>query len=66
MGQPDANIMFGPNYNKINFDRCIKTENHSIEIIGRAPDNTYIDAVGGGTDINVVHLGRNMYEIMDL
>ncbi|MDR1167371.1 MAG: GNAT family N-acetyltransferase [Heliobacteriaceae bacterium] len=67
MGQPNANVMFGPNYNKINLGvRSALTENHTIEVIGRAPENTYIDAVGGKADINIAHRDRDMYEIMDL
>ena len=66
MGQPDANIMFGPNYNKIDFSRCIRTNGHTIEIIGRAPENTYIDCIGGKGNINAVVSGGDMHEIMDL
>ena len=66
MGQPNANIMFGPNYNKIDFTRCIKTEGHSIEVIGKAPTATYIDAIGGCNDINNEHAERSMHEIVDL
>ena len=66
MGQPDANIMFGPNYNKIDFSRCIKTKGHTIEIIGRVPENTYIDCIGGRGNINYVASERPMHEIMDL
>ena len=66
MGQPDANIMFGPNYNNIDFSRCIKTKGHTIEIIGRAPENTYIDCIRGRGNINSVASERPMYEIMDL
>jgi hypothetical protein len=66
MGQPDANIMFGPNYNKIDFSRCIKTNGHTIEIIGRAPENTYIDCIGGRGNINSIASGKYMHEIMDL
>ena len=66
MGQPDANIMFGPRYNKIDFFRCIKTEGYQIENIGRAADITYIDSIGEHCDINLVHNSRKMHEIMDL
>ena len=67
MGQPNANIMFGPNYNKIDFTRCIKTEGHKIEIIGNAPIETYIDAIGGLEEINQkVYLEKSMFEVMDL
>lgn len=66
MGQPNANIMFGPNYNKIDFTRCFKTEGHSIEVIGKAPTATYIDAIGGCNDINNEHAERSMHEIVDL
>ena len=52
MGRPDANIMFGPNYNKVNLDRCLRTDNHTVEVIGRAPEETYIDCIGGHGDIN--------------
>jgi hypothetical protein len=58
--------MFGPNYNKIDFTRCIKTEGHSIEVIGKAPAVTYIDAIGGRNDINYICTGRSMHEIVDL
>ena len=66
MGVPDANIMFGPNYNKINFTRCVKTQGHTIEVIGRAPDDTYIDCVGGHNTINKPAEDRPMHEIIDL
>jgi hypothetical protein len=67
MGQPNANIMFGPNYNKIDFTRCIKTEGHKIEIIGNAPIETYIDAIGGLEEVNQkVYLEKSMFEVMDL
>ena len=66
VGQPDANIMFGPNYNNINFDRCVMTKNHSIEIIGKAPDDTYIDCIGGRGDVNKIAENRRMHEIVDL
>jgi len=66
MGVPNANIMFGPNYNKIDFSRCIKTEGHKIEIIGRAPDATYIDCIGGHGNVNTIYTSRPMHEIMDL
>lgn len=66
MGQPDANIMFGPNYNKVNFSRCVKTPNHSVEVIGKAPDKTYIDSTGGRSDINVIAQNRSMHEIINL
>ncbi len=66
MGQPNANVMFGPNYNKVNFDRCIKTDGHTIEIIGQAPEETYIDCVGGRNSINSPAYERAMHEIMDL
>ena len=66
MGRADAKIMFGPNYNKLNFERCNKTECHSIQIIGVAPGETYIDAIGGHENINKLHTGCDMYEIIDL
>ncbi len=66
MGRPDANIMFGPNYNKVNLDRCLRTDNHTVEVIGRAPEETYIDCIGGHGDINKPAKGRRMYEIPDL
>ena len=66
MGVPDANIMFGPNYNKINFSRCVKTTGHTIEVIGSAPDRTYIDCVGGRNSINNPVYDRSMHEIIDL
>lgn len=66
MGVPDANIMFGPNYNKINFSRCVKTTGHTIEITGRAPDDTYIDCVRGRNTINKPAEDRPMHEIIDL
>ena len=55
MGQPNANIMFGPNYNKIDFSRCVKTGGHKIEIIGRAPNATYIDCIGGLSNVNTIY-----------
>ena len=64
MGRPDANVMFGPNYNKVNFDRCVKTEGHTVEVVGHAPERTYIDSVGGSEDINRPANNRAMYEIV--
>ena len=66
MGCPDANVMFGPNYNKLNFSRCIKTNDHTVEIIGSAPAGTYIDCIGGRGDVNSIATDRPMYEITDL
>ncbi|MDR1169000.1 MAG: hypothetical protein LBK53_08975 [Heliobacteriaceae bacterium] len=68
MGQPDANIMFGPNFNKIDKSRLKLTKKHTIEVIGRVPEQTYIDAIGGanGRNINIRYTGRDMYEIKDL
>ncbi len=66
MGRPDANIMFGSDYNKLNLERCIRTDNHKIEIIGKAPQLTYIDALGGISNINNIVKSRSMYEITNL
>lgn len=66
MGRPDANIMFGPNYNKLNLTRCVKTEGHTVEVVGKAPENTYIDSVGGRASINSAAENRPMHEIIDL
>lgn len=66
MGQPEANIMFGPNYNKIDFSRCVCTKDHTIKVIGKAPEVTYIDSLGGTGSINVPQDSRRMYEVADL
>lgn len=63
MGRSDAQIMFGPNYNKLNFDKLNLTDAHTIEIIGRANNVTYIDAMGGYTTINEPNFNRCLYEI---
>ena len=64
MGRPDANVMFGPNYNKISKNRLLETPNHTVEVIGRAPENTYIDAVGGHNSVNAPVKNREMLEIV--
>ena len=66
MGRPDADVMFGPNYNKLSKHRFVKKEGHTVEIIGRVPDETYIDAIGGHADVNSVAANRPMFEIIDI
>ena len=66
MGREDAKIMFGPNYNKIDLSKFTKTQNHTIEIIGKAPNETYIDAVigdNGTCNVNEPAQDREMYEM---
>ena len=63
MGREDAQIMFGPNYNKLNFDDLTKTSNHTINVIGKFDEETYIDALGGHTVVNESKNGCDMYEI---
>jgi len=63
MGKPGIPIFFGPNYNKINMDKLEKTQNHTVEVIGRVENETYIDAIGGNADVNVAHTGRDLYKI---
>ena len=77
MGREDAKIMFGPNYNKINLSKFKRTENHTIEVIGRVPEKddkfktfspryaTYIDATGGHCNINTPVENRTMCEMID-
>ncbi len=66
MGRPDAAVMLGPNYNKIDKSRFTETNGHIIEIIGRAPENTYIDCIGGRGDINIPSTERPMNEVTNL
>lgn len=66
MGRPDATIMLGPYYNKIDTSRFALTSDHTIEIIGRAPERTYIDCIGGRGDINVPAEGKIMNEVKDI
>ena len=63
MGKPGIPIYFGPNYNKINIDKLKKTSNHTVEVIGRVDEQTYIDAIGGHSDVNVAHSGRDLFKI---
>jgi len=63
MGKKDIPIYFGPNYNKINMDKLEKTKNHTVKIIGRVKNETYIDAIGGNADVNVAHYNRTLFEI---
>lgn len=63
MGHPDAPIYFGPNYNKISMDKLEKTSNHTVEIIGRVDNETYIDAIGGNADVNASHSERDLYQL---
>lgn len=65
MKRPDAIIMFGPNYNKLDFSKCKKTRNHTVEIIGSAPEKTYIDAIGGYRNINTTARNREMIEVTE-
>jgi adenylylsulfate kinase-like enzyme len=64
MGQPDAQIMFGPHFNKLDLTNCERTIGNTLEIIGRAPDTTYIDSIGGRGDIGSPYSGRDMLEII--
>ena len=66
MGRPDAAVMLGPNYNKIDKSRFTETDGHTIEIIGRAPEKTYIDCIGGRGDINIPATERRMNEVKNL
>lgn len=66
MGRPDAAVMLGPNYNKIDTSRFALTSGHTIEIIGRAPERTYIDCIGGRGNINVPAEGKIMNEVKDI
>ena len=66
MGRPDAAVMLGPNYNKFNMSRFTETDGHTIEIIGRAPESTYIDCIGGRGDINIPAKERRMNEVKNL
>lgn len=63
MGKPNIPIVFGPRYNKIDMSKLQKTSGHTIEIIGRVGDGTYIDAIGGNADVNTSHSNRNLYEL---
>ncbi len=63
MGRADTKIMFGPNYNKLNFEKLHLTPAHTINVIGCADETTYIDALGGHTIINDAKSERAMYEI---
>ena len=66
MGRPDAAVMLGPNYNKIDKSRFTETDGHTIEIIGRAPESTYIDCIGGRGDINIPAKERRLNEVKNL
>ena len=66
MGRPDAAVMLGPNYNKFNMNRFTETNGHTIEVIGRAPEKTYIDCIGGRGDINIPAQNRRMNEVKNL
>ena len=66
MGRPDIPVMFGPNYNKIDKSRFVQTEGHTIEVVGRAPERTYIDCIGGRGNINEPASQRSMNEINNL
>ena len=66
MGRPDIPVMFGPNYNKIDKSRFVETGRHTIEIVGRAPEDTYIDCIGGRGNINEPAPQRFMNEIFDI
>lgn len=63
MGHPDATIYFGPNYNKIKMDKLELTKNHTVEIIGKVDNETYIDAIGGNADVNAAHAERELYQL---
>lgn len=63
-GRPDAQIMFGPNYNHIASNRFKETSDHSIEMVGAAPCDTYIDSMGGFGDINEPYK-TSMLEIIE-
>lgn len=54
-------IVFGPNYNKINMSKLKRTSDHTVEAIGRVEDSTYIDAIGGNSDVNTLHKNRSLY-----
>ena len=61
-----SNFWFDSNTGLFEFDRCIRTNDHTVEIIGRAPAGTYIDCIGGRGDVNSIATERPMYEITDL
>ena len=63
MGKPSIPIYFGPNYNKINLDKLQETSNHTIQIIGKVGEKTYIDAIGGHRDVNSVHEKRTLFKL---
>lgn len=62
MGRPNAQIMFGPNFNRLDFSNCKKTDNHQISVLGEAGKETYIDSMGGRSELNGSFKG-SMYEI---
>lgn len=63
IGKTDIPIYFGPNYNKIDMSRLKLTYENSIEAIGRVESDTYIDALGGMTNVDNVHWERCLYEL---
>ena len=65
MGRPDAKVIFGPYFNKINSDCLCQSLNHTVEVIGQAPEPTYLDALKGACNINKEHDGLILSEIMD-
>lgn len=64
MGRPDAKVIFGPYFNKINSDCLCQSLNHTVEVIGHAPETTYLDALKGACNINKEHDGLILSEIM--
>lgn len=61
----DIPIYFGPNYNKINLSKLEKTPNHNVEVIGRMEDHnhTYIDVLGGHSDVKTPRTERSLYNL---
>ncbi len=64
MGRPDAKVIFGPYFNKINSERLFRTPGHTMKVIGSAPSWTYIDALEGKCDINQEKNSLVLSEIM--
>ena len=66
MGREDAQIMIGPNYNNMSKEGLKLTEGHTIKLLGKSPERTYCDSIGGkvtSEDFDKTHENRNMYEI---
>ncbi len=63
MGVPNAQIMFGPNYNNISTSMLEISENHTIKPIGVSNGRTYCDSVGGKVTVGDEISGRKMFKL---